>query len=81
MNITARTANADQLHAEVRDSTPGRGHTGCDALDPCTPCKTKTSEVLAARRAARVEVPAVRSLHIPAPRRTALLARLAAARA
>ena len=49
MTTTARTAHADQMHAEVRDARD------CDALDPCASCQVKTATVRSARRVARVE--------------------------
>lgn len=54
MTATARTAHADQLHAGVRDARSHDGHADCDALDPCAGCKSKTGEVRASRKAARV---------------------------
>ncbi len=48
MNITTRTARADQFHATVRDARD------CDALTPCASCQGMTAEVRATRKAARV---------------------------
>lgn len=75
MNTTTRTANADQLHATVRDARD------CDALTPCANCRAMTAEVRAARHAAHVaalRAERLPALAIPTPR-TSLAARLAAA--
>lgn len=69
MNTTARTAHADQLHATVRDARD------CDALTPCSSCQGMTSEVRAARHAARVV--AHREAIVKAPSMSMLEARLA----
>lgn len=66
--VTAATAHADQLHAQIRDARC------CDPFDPCDTCRGKTAEVRAIRRGV------VAASVIPAPR-SALAVRLAAARA
>lgn len=71
MNITARTANADQLHATVRDARD------CDALDPCESCRSMTREVVATRHAARLAAHHV--LPVAAPSMDLLRQRLASA--
>jgi hypothetical protein len=49
-------ANADQLHAEVRDARGYDGHGGsCDALVPCDSCRAKSAEVRRVAHEARVE--------------------------
>ena len=70
---TITTAQADQLHAAVRDARGWDGHASeCDALDPCADCKAKTAAVRKARRSG--DAP-----EVPAPRKpSALVARLAA---
>lgn len=72
MNITTATiAQADRLHAEVRDARC------CDALEPCASCKTKTRTVVAVRHAARVEAAkAEQAPRVPQPRLMDLRARL-----
>lgn len=57
------TARADQLHAMLRDRTPGKGHTNCDALSLCGDCSAKVREVASIRHAERAE-----ALRIPRPR-------------
>lgn len=69
MNTTARTAHADQLHATVRDARD------CDAINPCASCQGMTTEVRAARHAARVS--AHREAIVKAPSMSMLNARLA----
>lgn len=69
---TARTAHADQLHAEVRDARD------CDAIDPCESCQGMTTEVRAARHAARVH--AHRAAIVSAPSMSMLEARLTVVR-
>lgn len=46
--IVRRSANADQLEAEVRDATC------CDELDRCAGCRAKLDEIRAARRDALI---------------------------
>jgi hypothetical protein len=68
MNTTARTANADQLHATVRDARD------CDAINPCASCQGMTTEVRAARHQARVA--AHRATIVKAPSMSMFEARL-----
>lgn len=78
METVGLSAHADQLHAELRAATPGRGHSGCDALDPCDSCQAKTRTVRVARRVARVAAAtATEPPRIPVPRAPSLQQRLA----
>lgn len=80
---TITTAQADQLHATVRDARGWDGHADeCDALDPCADCKAKTAAVRAIRHAERVAAMrlSLPTLMVPTPR-TQITARLAAAHA
>lgn len=41
------TEIADRLSHLLVERTPGHGHTGCDALNPCAPCKAVRAAVTA----------------------------------